>query len=95
MATISVLGVDLGKNLCRVVGLDGASNVLMRRRVRRETLIGMAEKRPTCVVGMEACCGAHHLGRVFASASGRPQPDSLPDGDHQLDECLRLDATAN
>jgi hypothetical protein len=38
----------------------------MRRKVRRETLIGLAEKLPPCVVGMEACCGAHHLGRVFA-----------------------------
>jgi transposase len=38
----------------------------MRRRIRRETLIALAEKLPACVVGMEACCGAHHLGRVFA-----------------------------
>jgi transposase len=33
----------------------------------RETLIGSAEKLRACVVGMEACCGAHHLGRVFAA----------------------------
>jgi hypothetical protein len=39
----------------------------MRRKVRRETLIALAEKLPPCVVGMEACCGAHHLGRVFAA----------------------------
>ena len=39
----------------------------MGRKMRRETLIGLAEKLPACVVGMEACCGSHHLGRVFAS----------------------------
>src|ERR1700733_13693021 len=39
---------------------------VMRRKVRRET-IALAEKLPPCVVGMEACCGAHHLGRVFAA----------------------------
>ena len=39
----------------------------MRRKVRRETLIALAEKLAPCVVGMEACCGAHHLGRVFAA----------------------------
>ena len=39
----------------------------MRRKVRRETLIGLAQKLPTCIVGMEACCGAHHLGRIFAA----------------------------
>ena len=64
---ISVLGVDLGKNVCSVVGLDASGAVVMRRKVRRETLIALAEKLPPCIVGMEACCGAHHLGRVFAA----------------------------
>jgi transposase len=35
--------------------------------MRRETLIALADKLPACVVGMEACCGAHHLGRAFAA----------------------------
>ena len=67
LATISVLGIDLGKNVCRMCGLDASDAVVMRRKMRRETLIGLAEKLPACVVGMEACCGAHHLARVFAS----------------------------
>jgi len=65
---ISVLGVDLGKNLCSLVGLDSSGAVVMRRKMRRDTLIGLAETLPACVVGMEACCGAHHLGRLFARA---------------------------
>src|ERR1700758_4428220 len=64
---ISGRGVDLGKNVCSVVGLDASGAVVMRRKVRRETLIALAEKLPPCVVGMEAGCGAHHLGRVFAA----------------------------
>ena len=67
MAMISVLGVDLGKNVCSVVGLDVSGAVVMRRKMRRETLIGLAEKLPACVVGMEACCGSHHLGRMLAA----------------------------
>ena len=67
LATISVVGIDLGKNVCSVVGLDVSGAVVMRRKVRRETLTGLAEKLPPCVVGMEACCGAHHLGRLFAA----------------------------
>ena len=63
---ISVLGIELGKNVCSVVGLDASGAVVMRRKVWRETLIALAEKLPPCVVGMEACCGAHHLGRAFA-----------------------------
>jgi hypothetical protein len=48
---IAVLGVDLGKNVCSVVGLDASGAVIMRRKVRRETLIALAEKLPACVVG--------------------------------------------
>src|SRR5271167_4878640 len=67
MAKLSVLGVDLGKNVCSVVGLNGFGAVVLRRRAKRETLIGLAAKLPPCVVAMEACCGSHHVGRVFAS----------------------------
>jgi transposase len=35
--------------------------------VKRETLVALAAKLPSCVVAMEACCGAHHLWRVFAA----------------------------
>jgi transposase len=64
---ISVLGIDLGKNVCSVVGLDARGAVVMRRKMRRETLIVLAAKLSPCLVGMEACCGAHHLGRAFAA----------------------------
>ena len=63
--TIAILGVDLGKNICSVVGLDITGAVVLRRRMRRQTLIGLAAELPACVVAMEACCGAHHLGRIF------------------------------
>ena len=36
---IAVLGIDLGKNVCSVVGLDASGAVVLRRRVRRDTLI--------------------------------------------------------
>jgi transposase len=54
-------------NVCSVVGLDASGAVVLRRRVRRDTLIDLVAKLPVCIVGMEACCGAHHLGRVFAT----------------------------
>jgi transposase len=63
---IAMLGIDLGKNSCSVVGLDAAGQVVVRRRMRRETVIAFAGKLPGCVVAMEACCGAHHLGRILA-----------------------------
>jgi transposase len=63
---ITVLGVDLGKNVCSIAGLDEAGAVVLRRRARRDTLISFVSNLPACIVAMEACCGAHHLGRLFA-----------------------------
>jgi transposase len=67
MKDVCVLGVDLGKNSCSVVGLDASGRVLLRRRTRREGIIALAAKLPGCVVAMEACCGAHHLGRLLVA----------------------------
>ncbi len=64
--SIAILGIDLGKNSCSVVGVDAAGAVVVRRTMRRQTLIDYVVKLPACVVAMEACCGAHHLGRRFA-----------------------------
>lgn len=64
---INVLGIDLGKNVCSVVGLDEKGQVVIRRRVRRGTLVQFVEKLSPCTIGMEACCGAHHLGRQFVA----------------------------
>ena len=64
---VAVLGIDLGKNSCSVVGLDDTGKVVVRRRMRRETVIVFAGKLAACVVAMEACCGAHHMGRALAA----------------------------
>ena len=63
--TIVVLGIDLGKNSCSLAGLDESGAVVLRRRLRREALSDFVGRLPACIVAMEACCGAHHLGRVF------------------------------
>jgi transposase len=63
-----VIGIDLGKNSCSVAGLDIGGNLALRRRVSRSGLVEIVRKHRGCVIAMEACCGAHHLGRVFAEA---------------------------
>ncbi|MHB2266304.1 IS110 family RNA-guided transposase [Aliihoeflea sp. 2WW] len=65
--TIVTLGIDLGKNLNSIVGLDAEERVVLRRRVRRATLAELAGKLEPCTVALEACCGAHHVGRLFAA----------------------------
>ena len=61
----AVLGVDLGKNSCSVAGLDDTGRVVLRRRFNRDGVARLAATMPACVMVVEACCGAHHLGRVF------------------------------
>ncbi len=62
---IVVLGIDLGKNSCSVVGMDTTGQIVLRRRMRRESVVKLAAGLPACIVAMEACCGAHHLGRLL------------------------------
>lgn len=62
---IVILGIDLGKNLCSVVGVDETGAVVLRRRMRHHTVVQFASSLPRCVMAMEASCGAHHLGRIL------------------------------
>jgi transposase len=62
---IAVLGIDPGKNSCSVVGLDASGRLVLRRRMHRDGVVKLAAGLPSCVVAMEACGGAHHLGRVL------------------------------
>src|ERR1700678_36994 len=62
----TIIGIDLGKNSCSLVGLDAAGKVVVRRRMRRETVVAFCAKLPACVVAMEGGCGAHHMGRSLA-----------------------------
>ena len=65
--SIAILGIDLGKNSCSLVGLDERGGVVKRRRMRRGSVLPFVMALPPCVVAMEACCGAHHLGRLLAA----------------------------
>lgn len=64
--SIVVVGIDLGKNSCSIVGLDAGGAVVVRRRMRRDGVIAFAAKLAPCTMAMEACCGAHHKGRMLA-----------------------------
>lgn len=62
---IVMLGIDLGKTVCSLVGLDGVGTVVLRRRIKRDGLSAFTAALAPCRIAMEACCGAHHLGREF------------------------------
>lgn len=61
---IRTLGIDLGKTSFHAVGFDAGGAMVLRRRFSRPQLMRFLATAPPCLVGMEACCGAHHIGRA-------------------------------
>ena len=61
---IVMIGIDLGKNSCSLAGFDESGAVVLRRRMQPATIVSFAAKQPHCTIAMEACCGAHYLGRL-------------------------------
>lgn len=68
--TILTVGIDLAKNVFAVHGVNEAGKAeLIRPAVPRDKLHELIVALPPCVIGMEACSGAHHWARLF-QASG-------------------------
>jgi hypothetical protein len=65
MSQVSILGIDLAKQIFHVVGLDDMGNVVLRRRIPRSALMAFIAQLPPVVIGMEACGGAHYWARRF------------------------------
>ena len=62
-AAIAVIGIDIGKNSFHVVGLDARGAIVLRQRWSRGQVETRFANMPPCLIGMEACVGAHHLSR--------------------------------
>ena len=60
---IAVIGIDIGKNSFHVVGLDDRGAIVLRQRWSRNQVEARFANMPPCLIGMEACVGAHHLSR--------------------------------
>jgi len=60
---VRTLGIDLAKNLFRVHGADAKGKTTLRRQLRRRQLLPFMAQLPNCLVGMEACGGAHYWAR--------------------------------
>lgn len=60
---VSTIGLDLAKNVFQVHGVDHDGKVIIRKKVSRKKLLAFFAGLPPCVIGMEACCSAHHWAR--------------------------------
>src|SRR6266566_680350 len=60
---IAAIGIDIGKNSFHVVGQDERGAIVLRQKWSRGQIDARLANLPTCLIGMEACVGAHHLSR--------------------------------
>jgi transposase len=60
---IAVIGIDIGKNFFHVVGLDQRGAMVLRQKWSRGQVETRLANLPPCLIGMEACVGAHYLSR--------------------------------
>ena len=62
---IRSVGIDLGKTTFHLVALGENGKVLLRKKFTQKQLITFTANMQTSLIGMEACSGAHFLGRVL------------------------------
>src|SRR6187401_2779318 len=66
-AAIAVIGIDIGKNSFHIVGHDERGAIVLRQKWSRSQVEARFANMPPCLIGMEACVGAHHLSRKLNS----------------------------
>ena len=62
-SAIAVIGIDIGKHSFHLVGQDPRGAIVLRQKWSRGQVEARFANLPPCLIGMEACVGAHHLSR--------------------------------
>ena len=63
MEGVTTIGLDIAKSVFQVHGIDAQGAVLVRRQLKRRSVLAFFEKLPPCLVGLEACASSHHWAR--------------------------------
>ena len=66
MDKVSIIGIDLAKNVFQVHGIDEVGEIVVRRQLRRNQVLKFFSKSPACLVGMEACATSHYWARELS-----------------------------
>jgi transposase len=64
---VTTIGLDLAKSVFQVHNVDGVGRTVLKRRLRRSKLLEFFAKLSPCLVGLEACGGAHRWAREIAA----------------------------
>jgi transposase len=60
---VTTIGLDIAKNLFQVHGVDRRGKAVWRKQLRRAGVLAFFANLPPCLIGMEACAGAHYWAR--------------------------------
>ena len=72
-APLASIGIDIGKEVFHIVGLETDGKIAFRRKIKRLALVESFKKMAPCVVGMEACLSAHFVSRVLRQLGHEPR----------------------
>src|SRR6266700_7681749 len=61
----AAIGIDIGKNSFHIVGQNQRGAIVLRQKWSRGQVESRFANMPPCLIGMEACVGAHHLSRTL------------------------------
>jgi transposase len=63
----TTVGIDLARNVFQLHGIDADGAVVLKRKLRRGQIFEFFARRDPCLVGMEACSGAHFWARELTA----------------------------
>src|SRR3954451_2761686 len=72
-APLTVIGVDIGKEVFHLVGFGADGKIAFRKKIRRLDLNGAFDQLPRCIVGMETCLSAHFVSRTLRALGHEPR----------------------
>ena len=64
---LTTVGIDLAKSVFQVHGVDERGNTVLRKQLRRNQVLAFFARQERCLIGMEACAGAHHWARELTA----------------------------
>lgn len=73
MKTVTIIGVDLAKNVFQVHAAAADGSVVFRKALTRPLFRKFMSAQPSCIVAMEACAGAHYWAREMARLGHEPR----------------------
>ena len=72
MSEVSIIGLDIAKNVFHAHGADAGGRALFSRKIGRGKLLEFFAGHQRCTIALEACGGAHHWGRELTRLGYEP-----------------------